>query len=431
VPRRLSLVILAAAALAAAAAGPAAAQPDDTREFALHERPVAMVPADLHVTWRSDGVLATQVTTDPRTSDGREVVSTASVAAEVAISHEGCDVLVAGGQVDARAGAASPLAFQQWASLCPLAGVTEIAFGHRLSWDVQPRLLAPPRMRPGLTRQETVDFDMLMLRTRVNRPDPLSLRAPAPPVRMLFGGMGMKLDVAWQSDGSRYDFDVTSHGHMIGVERERADGGDPLQVWLFSIVGHVMAYDAVDAMESRSAMTARADLFEIHDARLGPLVVDADLGLAIGSVTPVDDAGRPATSLTTGVGHVAVARSSGPDHKITTVSVSAGREHWPLWDGRLVVDDRVTVALAVTGRRMRTRAEASLGRLHLIAARTPVTTAVTGGLTSILDRDLGRHVTVRVRTEVGWSVYAPGATPEAPRPAIESLVSAVVHLGNR
>src|SRR5690349_15205467 len=130
---------------------PALASADglDTREGALREtayEPVYDVTAaDLRFSWRTDAVGATSTI---RQGDASVTEATASLGAEIAISHEACDLFVAGGQADVRSGE-TPLSFQQWTSFCPLSGDIKIALANRLAWDVRARLLAPPRQRPG------------------------------------------------------------------------------------------------------------------------------------------------------------------------------------------------------------------------------------------------------------------------------------------
>src|SRR5688572_8720417 len=98
--RMMRLAIVVGVVLA-----PAAADSFDTREGSLREtayQPVYDVTAaDLRVSWRTDAIGATATTMQ----DGASVTeATASLGAEIAISHEACDLLVAGGQADVRSG---------------------------------------------------------------------------------------------------------------------------------------------------------------------------------------------------------------------------------------------------------------------------------------------------------------------------------------
>jgi hypothetical protein len=67
----------------------------------------------------------------------------------------------------------------------------------------------------------------------------------------------------------------------------------------------------------------------------------------------------------------------------------------------------------------------------LLAPDGTLTAGNNGGLTTVAEYDVSKHLTLRSRNELGWSVYAPGATADAPRRAVEAMVTAVVHAGSR
>lgn len=416
----LALVLAPAAAVA---------NPLDTLEGSLHERayePVYDVTAaDLRFSWRTDAVGATSTTMLQGEST---TLATASLAAEVAISHEACDLFVAGGQADLRSGE-SPLAFQQWASFCPLSGAMRIAFAHHLAWDVRARLLAPPRQRPGDQRQETITFEMSGFRDRINDPGPLSL-VPPPREWMSFVAARTDLAVGWQADTpGPLDLSMTSSLYTMRYERERADNGPPFDLWVLGMRAMVLAYE--DGMRgSDTAMAARMDAFRLSGARVAGLRVGADLGIAMGSAT--DSATTRIASMMTGVGGISVERDvlrGGED--VATLGVTAARDVWPLWDGRVVIDDRATLGYSQNLRRLRLRGELAAARTHLLAADGRLTAGNTGGLTTVAEYDVSTYLTLRGRNELGWSVYAPGATADAPRRAALAMVTAVVHAGTR
>jgi hypothetical protein len=423
------IVAVVALALAPAAAE---AQVLDTREWSLRQtayEPVYDVTrADLRFSWRTDAVGATATTA----LDGGASVTqaTASLAAEVAISHEACDLLVAGGQADARSGD-TPLAFQQWASFCPLSGAMRIAIAHHLAWDVRARLLAPPRQRPGDQRQETITFEMSGWRERVNDPGPLSL-APPPPEWMAFVASKTDLAIGWQAQTTAtsgpLDLSMTSSLYSMRFERERADNGPPLEVWVIGMRAMFLAHEN-GTDDNSVAMAARMDAFRLTGARLAGLRVGADLGIAMGSAT---DATPQLASMLTGVGGVSVERDflRGAED-LATLGATAARDVWPLWDGRVVIDDRATLSYGMRKQKLRLRGELAAARTHLLAADATLTTGVNGGFTGVAEYDLSKHVTLRSRNELGWSVYAPGATADAPRRAVEAMITAVLHAGNR
>jgi hypothetical protein len=401
----------------------------ETREGSLREtayQPVYDVTrADLRFTWRADAIGATATTMQ---GDASVTEATASVGAELAISHEACDLLVAGGQADVRSGE-TPLSFQQWASFCPLSGDLRIAFGHHLAWDVRARLLAPPRQRPGDQRRETITFEMSGFREQVNDAGPLSL-APPPPEWLGFVAAKTELAIGWQADTpGPLDIAMSSSLYTMRYERERADHGPPLDLWVLGMQANVLAYE--DGMQTGDmATTARMDAFRLSGARVGGMRVGADLGLAMGFAT--DAATTRLASVLAGVGGLSAERDvrRGTDD-IATAGISARRDVWPLWDGRVVIDDRATLGYGWRKRKLRVRGEVSGARTHLVAADGTLTTGENGGLTTVAEYDVSKHLTLRSRNELGWSVYAPGATADAPRRAVEAMVTAVVHTGTR
>jgi hypothetical protein len=408
----------------------AAADLVDTREGALHETATPPLVydvsrADLRFSWRTDAVGASATLLQKGAS---VTEATASLAAELAVSHEACDLFVAGAQADVRSGE-SPLSFQQWASFCPVAGVIRIAFAHRLAWDVRARLLAPPRQRPGDQRRETITFEMLGAREHVNDAGPLSL-APPPPEHLSFVASKTDLSVGWRADTpGPLDLTMQTSLYTMTFERARADNGPPLDVSVLGMQATVLAYE--DGLhDSDMATTARMDAFQLSGARVAGLHVGADLGLAMGFAS--DNATPRVASILTGVAGVSVEHDvARGEADLSTFGATARRDVWPLWDGRVVVDDRATLGYARTRRKLRLRTDLALARTHLVAADATITSGTNGGLTTIAEYDVGRHLTLRSRNELGWSVYAPGATADAPRRAAEAMVTAVVHAGSR
>jgi hypothetical protein len=408
----------------------AAADGFDTRESSLREtayQPVYDVTAaDLRFSWRADAVGATSTL---QLGDTSVTEATASLGAEIAISHEACDLFVAGGQADVRSGE-TPLSFQQWASFCPLSGDVKLAFANQLAWDVRARLLAPPRLRPGEQRQDTFSFEMTGTRDRVNDPGPLSL-VPPPPEYLAFVASKLDLTVGWDAGApGPLDISVTEALYAANYTRERADNGPPLDLWVLGARATILSYEGGMPDGGGFASAARMDAFRLAGARIAGLRVGADLGLGMGFAS---DADTPRTSsLLTGTGGVSVERDflRGKD-EIGTLGVTAARDLWPLWDGRVVIDDRATLAYGFRHHALRVRGELAGARTHLLATDGRLTAGNSGGLTTVAEYDVGKHLTLRSRNELGWSVYAPGATADAPRRAVEAMVTAIVHAGSR
>jgi len=409
-----------------AGAGVAAADPADTREAALREPAVEVAAADLRTSWRVDAIGATE-----SVAAGGELTSlaTASVGGEVAVSHEACDIVVAGGQADLRTGD-QPLSFQQWASLCPLAGILRLELDHRLAWDVRPRLLAPPRLRPGASRRETIGIEMVGATERWNDPGPLSL-APPPAEYTMAVYARMDVGFGWLAGaGAPLDLQAKADMRGFGFRRERDDGSTPLEVWVFAAKADILTRD--DVMSANLGAAARFDAVEVTGARAAGLRWGGRLGVGMGFVSGGEGARARVASVLTGLGELSVERDvvRKPDD-LLTVRGTAGRDAWPLWDGRLVVDDRVTAEVAIHKRRLSLRSQLALARSHLVAVDGTVTDGTTGGLTQIADLTVTRHLTLRSRTEVGVSAYAPGATADAPGRAVETTLTAVLHAGSR
>lgn len=407
-------------------AAPAAADPLDLREDALREGAVEVEPADVRVTWRADAVAAS---TGSGTRAARAGEHTASVGAEVAVSSDDCDFVLAGGQVDARTGDGAPLAFQQWASVCPLAGAIHVGLDHHLVWDVEPSLLAPPRLRREGNRRETIGFEMGVHKERPV--DPMRL-VPLPREYADLVTARMELGFGWVPD--RPDALEVSVGARVGFVRwvrEREDGGAPFDLRVIAVeMDAVMPAAAMRAPGERAVAMAwgmKLDVARVDGVRAGGFRLGAALGFGDAALSWSDGmeggfldviAGRASASIERDVGRV-------------TARVAAGRDLWPTWDGRAVIDDRVTASVAAELASVRGRVEVSAARVGLLALETGFDQTDVGGATVIAERDLGGHVTARARVDLGRSVYAAGATFDRPRWAAEGLVSLSVHAGTR
>ena len=138
---------------------PAFADPSasDTREAEMLYEAVPVRSDQLGWRFRADALAAALATTDGK---DRQAGGAGAVSAEVALAATpDCDIVSVGGQLATRSDD-RVVSAQQWASVCPLGGDGNLTFDHRLEWDVTPRLLAEPRLRPGVQRRETVAFNV-------------------------------------------------------------------------------------------------------------------------------------------------------------------------------------------------------------------------------------------------------------------------------
>jgi hypothetical protein len=419
-----------AALLLAAIPGTAAADTlAVTREAALHEdvpAQVDVVPAALRLSWRMDAALSSVTAT---VDEDTATAGVAGVEAELALSHGPDDLIVVGGQLGAGVGDTAPMSAQQWAQLALFRGDIDYTIGHHLEWDVRPTLLAPPRMRADLNRRETVTVSFHALSARTNPRGPLDL-VDETPEYLRFGWMDTRVTIDWTA-GDDALLGATSVGAgmgMIGYARERDDGGDPLEVWIFHSGAEMLMPGEPDAT---TVMQMYFDLFRVAGARVGDFRVAARAGFAAHSLLradPEDPQAEPEyTDAITLEPAVAVER----DFDEATVRLAAERSHWGHWTGSAIIDDRLSFALTAPIGRFRTRAELFGARSHRLTLGGGLAAATTGGSSALIETDVGRHAVFRVRSDVGRGFYATGATLDEPRWAAETLATLSLGAGNR
>jgi hypothetical protein len=424
--RALPALALLAALLcsgASSAADPLAV----TRESAVHEAAapqIEMVPAKLRLSWRVDGALASVTAAD---DEQTTAAGTAGIEGEVALSHGEDDLIVVGGQVAAGAGDTAPLTAQQWAKLALFRGDIDYTIGHRLEWDVRPTLLAPPRLRADLNRRETIEVAFHALSMVVNDPGPLALVA-VPPEHVRFGWMDSRVTLDWTAGdpAGPGSASVASSMGMIGYAREREDGGEPLEVWVFHAGAEMQMPEDADAA---SVMQMHFDLLRVAGARVGDFRIGGRAGFAAHSLLRSDPAGEvvESTDAMTLEPGLSIARDVGD----VTWKLAAERSHWIHWSGDAIIDDRATLSMTTPWGRFRARAELFGARSHRLALGGALAAASTGGLSTLVETDLGRHAIFRVRSDVGRGFYAAGATLEDPRWAAETLATLSLGAGNR
>lgn len=399
----------------------AAADPLDLRQSTLREPEPELSIADVRFTWRTDLIAAMR-------NDGAALAQDLSASAELAVTGSDCDFVAAGGQADLQRTAEAPLALQQWASVCPLSGVARIAIDHRLVWDVRPRLLAPPRLRPDGNRSETVGVEMSLWREKPVNP---YNRMPSPREYARMGATRAEITAPWSEDGAALDLAMTVRMDAIHYTRERLDGSPPFELHVMTIAADVMgaAEPAMD-VAGRTPSTASALRFDagrVEGVRLGG-------GVRLGAALGFGDAMIMYGGRTPGMVDALVGRaglSLERDLAGVRARVEAGRDLWPTWDGRAVIDDRVTASAAGAIGGVRGRIALSAAAARLLTAGGTLTTTTVGGLSASGERALTGCLTARGYLEVGRSVYAAGASFEAPRWAAEGMLSLQLHAGNR
>lgn len=349
----------------------------------------------------------------------------ASVGAELAISNEGCDVLVLGGQVDVRSDR-DDVAVQQWGELCPISGVFTLRLDHRLEWAVTPRLLAPPRLRAEGTWRETFGMGYAV---RVGT----GLAADGTRYALEVADVRMAPTLSWvPGHAELFDIGVVADLSFLRFVIAPADGSRR-DVRL--IEGRI---EAAPMASGLLAMTFDLDLVRAEGWRAAGVTWGAALGVGDASLqapaasppgAPMQPAGTRVYDYVDAIaGTFALHGERNLGSLVARVDVD--RALWPTYDGRAVIEDRVTAS--VRGERDRWR-----GRLDAVAARTRVltldglTSAPRGGVSVDVEHALGAHLVARGHVEVAKSVYASGGSFAAPAWGAEASVSIGVHAGNR
>ena len=415
--------------LAAFPATAAAQSLSVTRESALHEDvpvSVEMVPAKLHLSWRLDAALSSVTSAvDGETASA----GVAGVEGEVGLAHGEDDLIVVGGQVAAGAGETAPLTAQQWAQLALFRGDIDYVLGHHLEWDVRPTLLAPPKLRADLNRRETITVKFHALSAQLNPPGPLDLVEETPEY-LRFGWMDTRITLDWAAGDTAAlgSTSVAAGMGMFGYAREREDGGVPLEVWIFHSGAEMTMPEGGD--DAISVMQMYFDVFRVSGARIGDWRVAARAGFAAHSLYRYDDAAGEAIESTDAIS-LEPAASIERDAGEATYKVAAERNHWAHWTGSAIIDDRLSLAVTAPLGRFRTRAEIFGARSHRLSLGGGLAAATTGGMSALIETDLGRHAIFRIRNDVGRGFYAAGATLEEPRWAAETLATLSLGAGNR
>jgi hypothetical protein len=220
---------------------------------------------------------------------------------------------------------------------------------------------------------------------------------------------------------------IGSDAAFVTYPREREDEGAPLRARIIQSDMDFAIGSVTGAVRIPDVMTATVDAVSFDGARVGGARVAGRVGVMMGAVIGTDAMDLPASESVLALdAGLAVERDAGG----ATWRLAPDRGHWAMWDGRLVLDDRLTAAVAATAGGLRLRGEGFVARDHLLDL-DGLSRATTGGATAIVERDLGRHTTVRVRGDGGRGFYASGAGVDDPRWGLEILATLTMHAGSR
>jgi hypothetical protein len=422
----VGLAVLAPPVAAAPGGGGPSPAPSDTREAVLF----VITPATtgtLGWTWRADaaGAALTTLAGGAATSGA---AATASV--EVGLAEPGCDLVAAGGQIDTRSDDVA-LSAQQWGSLCLLGSDdgASISLDHRLEWDVTPRLLSAPRLRPGRQRHETVGIDVVGS-TEPLHPAPPNGPPPSPADSQQDGTARLEVATAWGGDDPS-DVALTFDA-VLRTFRHAYDAGPTRDVSVWAQRLDVMFHD--NPAEPGTVVALALDPVRISGLRWQGVRLGARLGgqVVLGppaarTVGAAGDAMDPSHLLVAEAG----ASIEGDLARGMMVRLAGDRRSRPVWDGRLAIDNRLTASWTVTRRHLRAHVDATAALTRLVAARDRHVDVGTGGVVAEAELDVDPQVTLKARAESGRAAYAVGATLDAPRWATEGLVMLAVHAGDR
>ena len=406
---RVRIALLIVLTSLPAFAEPGAPGAGDTREAAMLYDVVPVRRDQLGWRFRVDALAAAIATTDGKERHGG---GAGSVSAEVGLAATpDCDIAAIGGQVATRSDD-RVVSAQQWASVCPLGGDGNLTFDHRLEWDVTPRLLALPQLRPGVQRREVVGFNVMgSMRPMPEHAD----------WDQQGGVLRLEVGVGWAAGASSGDVRPLMDVVLRNFRHDYGDGGPPLT--LATITARFEVLMVTGDVAAPSVGSLSGDVARIEGVRAAGLRFGARLG---GRVVP-ETVGSMATYQqrlwAIGEGGVSAERDLA---RGVTMRLAGDRGGWPVWDGRFVVDDRATWSVLAQRRRLSARIDLAAAATHLLQIDGERTVA-TGGVTAEGQLVLGAGFGLKLRSEVGRSVYAAGATLDEPRWASETWLMLVAH----
>jgi hypothetical protein len=411
--------------LAIAASSPAVAEPSstdasDTRESAMLYEAVPIRRDQLGWRFRADLVAAALATTDGK---DRHEGAVGTVSAQLGLgATPDCDIVAAGGQLATRSDD-RVVSAQQWASLCPLGGDGNLTLDHRLEWDVMPRLLAAPRLRPGVQRRETVGFNVFGSTRPLHDRGALTL-VPERDWQQA-GTMRLEVQVGWSDHDPTNEVRPMMDVVLRNFRHDYGDDRPPLTIAAITARLEALVVGGMPAAPSVGSLSA--DLARVEGVRVGDVRLGGRLG---GRIVPETDGSKMTYHQQVWViGEASASVEYDLAHGVTT-RLAGDRRGWPAWDGRFVVDDRVTWSILAGLGRLSGQLDVAAASTHMleVGERHDVGT---GGVTAEGQLDLGTGFGLKLRSELGRSVYAPGATFDEPRWASETLLMLAAHVARR
>jgi hypothetical protein len=400
---------------------PAFAEPtaSDTRESAMLYEFVPLRADQLGWRFRADALAAALATTDGK---DRHEGGAGTVGAQLGLgATPDCDIVAAGGQLATRSDD-RVVSAQQWASVCPLGGDGNLTFDHRLEWDVSPRLLAAPRLRPGVQRRETIGFNVFgSMRPLVDR-GPLTT---LPERDWQQGGtLRLEFQYGWADQAPTGELQPMMDVVLRNFRHDYGDDGPPLTI--AAITGRLEALIVTREPKAPSVASLSGDLARVEGVRVGGVRLGGRLG---GRLVPeTDGMMRTYKQQLWVIGEGAASVERDLVHGVTT-RLALERRGWPVWDGRFVVDDRATWSLFAHHDRLSGRVDVAAAAAHVLQIGEQHAVAM-GGVTAEGQLELGAGFGLKLHSELGRSVYAPGATLDAPRWASETLLMLAAHVAH-
>jgi hypothetical protein len=367
---------------------------------------------------RADVLAAALVTTG---GNDRQGGGTATISGEVGLGATAdCDLVAAGGQLAARSDDRVASA-QQWASICPLGGDGNLTIDHHLEWDVSPRLLAAPRLRPGLQRRETIGLNVF------GSIRPLDDRKPTllPERDWQQGGtLRLELQFGWSPPNTG---NTTGEVHplldavLANFRHDYGDDGPSLEIAAITAGLEAMVVSGDPAAPFVASLSS--DLGRIEGLRVGGVRLGARLAGRLAPEASGKEKPYHQQLWVIGEGGLSIERDLA--HNLT-MRLAGDRQGWPTWDGRFVVDDRATWSLLGRHGRLSGRIDAAAASTHVLQMDGRHDVA-TGGVTAESELGLEKGLGLKLRSELGRSVYAAGATLDEPRWASETLLMLAAH----
>src|SRR3569623_821043 len=237
------------------------------------------------------------------------------------------------------------------------------------------------------------------------------------------GGGLVRLEVGggWAEHAQSADVRPKMDVVLRNFRYDYGDGGPPLTLATITVGLDVLTVTGDPAAPDVAGLAG--DLARIDGVRAGGLRFGARLGGRVMDESKGTMATYQDRLWVIGEGGVSAERDLA---RGVTMRLAGDRNGWPVWDGRFVVDDRATWSVLAQRRRLSARIDLAAAATHVLQIDGDRTVA-TGGVTADGQLVLGAGFGLKLRSEVGRSVYAAGATLDEPRWASETWLMLVAH----